>query len=180
MINLIPNEDKKKMSKDFYFRLTTIIFVMLGVSFLIASVALLPSYFLSSAEESATNLKLDSEMGIADISLDQNTLTTINVLKNKLTLIENAQKNKLTFSQKVINEILLKKIPNIKITEISYQNDPTTGKKINVSGKAPSREVLLLFRKALEDDTAFSKVDLPISNFVQGTNIKFSLSLIPS
>ena len=180
MINLIPNEDKKKMSKDFYFRLATIIFVMLSMSFLIGSIAILPSYFLSSAEESSVNLKLESQANESIILPDPNTLKVITDLKKKLTLIENTQKNKLTFSQKVINEIILKKIPNIKITEISYQNDPQTGEKINVSGIAPSREVLLLFRRALEDDTAFSKVDLPISNFIQGSNIKFNLSLIPS
>ena len=69
---------------------------------------------------------------------------------------------------------------SIKITEILYQNDPQTGERINISGKAPNREVLLLFRRILEDNTAFSKVDLPISNFVKGSNIKFYLNLIPS
>ena len=56
-------------------------------------------------------------------------------------------------------------MPSIKITEISYQNNSQTGEIIKISGKAPSREVLLSFRRALEDDAAFSKVDLPISNF---------------
>ena len=61
-----------------------------------------------------------------------------------------------------------------------YENDATKGKKVTVLGIAPSRELLLLFRRALEDDVAFKKVDLPISNFVKGSNIEFSLSLIPS
>ena len=78
------------------------------------------------------------------------------------------------------NEILLKKSPNIKITRISYKDDLKTGKKIDIEGLAPNREVLLLFRRALEDSTVFSKVDLPISNFIKGSNIKFHLSLIPS
>ncbi len=168
------------MSKDFYFRLTTVVFIMLSVSLWIASIAILPSYFISSAEENSINTELKSQASESNILPDQKTLTVIKDLKNKLTLIENAQKNELTFSQRVINEIILKKTPQIKIVGISYQKDLQTGETINVHGIAPNREALLLFRQALEDDTAFSKVDLPISNFVQGSNIKFNLSLIPS
>jgi Tfp pilus assembly protein PilN len=180
MINLIPNEEKKKMSKDFYFRLITVFFVMLSISLLIASVAILPTYFLFSAEEDSINTKLEFQKSESIPLLDQDTLIVIKDLGNKLDLIENTQKNEFVFSQKVINEIILKKIPSIKITEISFQNNPQTGRKINISGKAPSREILLSFRRALEDDAAFSKVDLPISNFVKGSNIEFYLSLIPS
>ena len=179
MINLIPNEEKKKMSKDFYLRLITMFFVMLSVSLLIASILILPSYFFSSIEEDVIDTKIKSQE--KSISLpDPNTLMIIKDLENKLNSVENYEKNKYVFSTKVINEIILKKIPNIKITEIFYQNDPQTGKKISISGKASSREVLLSFRRALEDDAAFSKIDLPISNFVKGSVIKFYLSLIPS
>ena len=111
---------------------------------------------------------------------DQQTLLAIKDLNNKLTLIENAQNNKFVISEKVINAIILKKIPKIKITDISYENDSLKGKKISIQGNAPSREILLLFRQALEDSVAFKQVDLPISNFVKGSNIQFYLSLIPS
>jgi hypothetical protein len=179
MINLIPNEEKKKMSKDFYLRLVTVFFVMLSISLLIASIVILPTYFIFSAEENSFNTKLELQNNESIPLLDQNTLVVIKDLGNKLNLIENTQKNEFVFSQKVINEIILKKISSIKITEISYQNNSQTGRKINISGKAPSREVLLSFRRALENDVAFSKVDLPISNFVKGSNIEFYLSLIP-
>jgi len=180
MINLIPNEEKKKITRDFYLRIFTMIFVMLGSSFLIASILIFPTYIISSVEKNAINGKL--EIGGKDTTLlpDQNTLVIIKNLQDKLNLIENVKKNKFVFSQKVINEIILQKIPGIKITEISYQNDLKVGKKINISGKAQSRDILLAFRRALEDDTAFSKVDLPISNFIKGSNIKFYLTLIPS
>jgi hypothetical protein len=147
---------------------------------LIASIAILPSYFLSSVEKNSVNVKLELQKKEPVPLLDEDTLKTIEDLKNKLNLIENVPKKEETFSQKVINEIILKKMPNIKIKEISYQNNGNKGKIINVNGIAPNREVLLSFRRALEDDASFSKVDLPISNFVKGTNIRFYLSLIPS
>jgi Tfp pilus assembly protein PilN len=180
MINLIPNEEKKKMTKDFYLRLFTLSLIMLGMSLIVASIAILPSYFLSYAEENSINTNLESQKNESVFLPDQNISTIIKDLKFKLNLIENAQKKQATFSQRIINEIMLKKTPNIKITEISYQNDPQTGEQININGSASSREVLLSFRRVLENNAAFLKVDLPISNFVKGSNIKFYLSLIPN
>lgn len=180
MINLIPIEEKRRIFRDFYFRVATVVFVMLGISLLIASFAILPSYFISSVEKNSIDEKLKMQENEIIPIPDQVTLAAVKDLKSKLSFVENSEKNKFIFSKNVIGQIISKKMPSIKISEISYQNDIKTGKKISISGIAPSREMLLVFRKALEDGVAFSKVDLPISNFIKGSNIKFYLSLIPS
>ena|SRR3989344_2398007 len=183
MINLIPNKEKKEMVKSFYFRLLVLFLVIASVSLLIAFVAILPSYFLSSAKNRIVNEKLEIQKKEPMSLPQEETLAVIKDLNNKLTLIEKAEDNKFTISQKVVNAIIIKKMSNIKITDISYQNDSASAKssqKISIQGTAPSREVLLLFRQALQDDVAFKSVDLPISNFVKGSNIQFYLSLIPS
>ena len=69
-------------------------------------------------------------------------------------------------------------MPDIKINQISYENNLLKGKIINIKGSAVSRERLLLFRLAFENDANFKDVDLPISNFIKGSNIQFNLSLI--
>ena len=125
------------------------------------------------------NTKLEIQKNEQNILLDQNTIIAIKDLENKLSLIKNTRKNDFIFSQRVIDEIVLKKTPKIKITRIYYKNNSQTDNKINISGKAPGRESILFFRRILEDDTAFSKVDLPILKFVKGIYIKFNLNLIP-
>ena len=179
MINLIPNEEKKKMAKDFYFRLAVVFFVMFTVSFLIASIAILPAYFLSLVKINEATAKLETQKKEPVLKPDQATLATIKGLSSELNLVESAKKNLYIISQKVIDEIILKKMPDIKINQIVYKNDPFNGKTINIRGTAQSRERLLLFRRALEDDVVFKKVDLPISNFIKGSNIQFYLNLIP-
>jgi hypothetical protein len=180
MINLIPNQEKKKKVKDFYFRLVVVFFAVLGSSVLVGSAAILPSYFLSSVKKNLSESKLEAQKAESAPLVDQSTLLTVEELNSKLSLIENAEKNKYLVSLKVINEIMAKKMPDIKITQIVYDNATVGGKKISIRGIASSRERLLLFRRALEDNPAFKKVDLPISNFVKGSNIQFSLSIIPS
>lgn len=179
MINLIPNQEKKAKVRDFYFRLVVIVLAVVGSCVLVASAATLPAYFLSSVKRNIANEKLILQKSEPVPLIDQDSLRAIFELNNKLNLIEKAKKNKYNISEKVINEVMLKKMSDIKINQITYENDPTSGKKISVYGTAPSRERLLFFRRALEEDTAFQKVDLPISNFVKGSNIEFYISLIP-
>lgn len=180
MINLIPNQEKKRKVKDFYFRLTVVSFVVFGCCLLVSFVAMLPSYFLSTVKKNLSETKLELQKNESIPLNDQNTLATVADLNTKLNIVENAEKNKYPISVKVINEIMLHKTANIKITEISYDNTTAAGKKISIRGIAPSRDQLLKFSRALQEDTAFKKVDLPISNFVKGSNIQFFLTLIPN
>ncbi len=180
MINLIPNEEKKIIIKDFYYRLVTIILLVLAFIMLIASVSLFPSYFISSVKKNISNKTLDIE-SIEKISLtNEKTLSVVFDLDKKLSLLEKAEQDKFLVSERVIDEILSKKISGIKITQIYFEENETDGRKISIRGTASSRERLSLFRSALEDDSLFKEVDLPISNFVKGYNIQFYLTLIPS
>lgn len=187
MINLIPQAEKKKMARSFYFRLVVLFLFMMSISFLIILIAILPSYFLSSLKNNIADEKLAMQKKEPVPSPDQKTLQIIKDLNNKMALIESAKNNKFIVSEKVINAVLLKKMPSIEIVEISYENnlpktpgDNKMNRKISIQGNAPSREILLLFRRALEDSASFKQVDLPISNFVKGSNIQFYLSLMPS
>jgi hypothetical protein len=178
MINLIPNKEKKEMVKGFYARLMVLFLIMAGVSFIIAFIAIIPSYFFSSLKVGLVHSKLEAQKKEPVPVPDQETLSVIKDLNSKLSLVEQIQKNKFSLFDNVINTIILKKMNSIKITDISYDISLEQAKKISIQGTAPSREVLLLFRKKLEDDSTFKTVDLPISNFVKGSNIQFYLSLI--
>lgn len=180
MINLIPNKEKKDKVKDFYFRLTVVSLMVFGFCVLVATASILPSYFLSSVKKNVIDTKLEMQKSEPLPAVDPSTLTVVTDLNSKLNLIENAEKNKYIVSLKIINEIIAEKMSDIKITQISYDNTTVGGKKISIRGEALSRDRLLLFRRALENNPAFKKVDLPISNFVKGADIQFSLSLIPA
>lgn len=147
----------------------------------------MPSYFVTSVKKNIIIQKLDAQNNEPVPVPDQKTLSIIKDLNKKLTIVESSRKNKFTLSEKVVNAVVLKKVSGIKITDITYENSPqskdpkkTTTQKISIQGNASSREVLLLFRQALEDSPAFKQVDLPISNFVKGSDIKFYLSLVPA
>lgn len=177
MINLIPNHEKKKKVKDFYFRLGVVAIASLGVCVFMALLAILPSYFLSQVEKNLTQSRLETQKNEPVPDVDQDSLKVMEELDKKVRLIENAGKKEYFVSEKVIDQILLHKMSDIKIQRISYENTFIAGKEIGVYGVAPNRERLLIFRRALEDDVTFSSVDLPISNFIKGSDIEFYLNL---
>ncbi len=179
MINLTPKEEKKRMTTDFYFRTTVLFLMIMGSCLLVLFVAILPAYFFSSMRNVLAETKLEIQKLEPMTLLGEQSLSIIKDINKKLDLVENSEKNRFLPSVKVINSILLKKRPDVKITQILYENDVIKGKKISITGTAQSREVLLLFRRALEDSANFKSVDLPISNFVKGSNIQFYLNLIP-
>ena len=145
MINLIPNEEKKKKVKDFYFRLLVTSCFVFGVSMIITSAAIFPAYLFSSIKKDLTDTKLEKQKKEPVPLVDQRTLSTVKSLNNKLSLIEKNKANKYAVSQKIINEIILEKTNDIKIIQIFYQVDSLNVKTISINGTAPSRERLLLF-----------------------------------
>ena len=178
MINLIPIEEKKEIKKDFYYRFLTALVTFFCIAVFISLIMMVPSYLVSLEKKNLTVQRLNTQKNELIPEIDQKALVSIKDLDTKLALIENARKNKFIFSEKVINEISSKKLTGIKINSFFYQNDFIEGKKISITGVAQDREQLLLFRQALEEDDLFKNVDLPISNFVKGSDIEFNLNLI--
>lgn len=180
MINLIPKTEKDNNTKVFYYRILVLFLLVLGFSVFVGLISMLPAYFVANAKDVAVNKKLELQKAEPAPLLSLETNAIVKKINAKLVLIENAGKEQFFISQKIINAIVLNKMPEIKITNIYYENDKEKGKKVYIEGVAPSREALLSFRLALEGDKSFKQVDLPISNFVKGSNIQFSLSLIPA
>ncbi|KKU75707.1 MAG: hypothetical protein UY01_C0006G0036 [Candidatus Nomurabacteria bacterium GW2011_GWB1_47_6] len=179
MINLIPNQEKKKKVQDFYFRFLAVFIAVLGFCIVVGAVSFLPTYFLSSAGRTLAREKLEAQQNEPPTRADQNLSAVAAELDRKLDQVESAKRSEYLISRKIINEIVVRKMADIKITKFTYENDGTEGRKVAIQGQAPSRERLLLFRRALENGVVFKKVELPISNFVKGSNIEFNLSLIP-
>ncbi|MBP6866035.1 MAG: hypothetical protein KBC12_00630 [Candidatus Pacebacteria bacterium] len=180
MINLIPNEEKKKMAKDFYFRIVVMFFTVLSLSLIIGSFALLPSYMLSSEKQKFVKQRLDLQSYMPLPASSQDVLDVARSLNTKFKIIDDANENKFDVSERVIKKIVAKKTPGIKITQISYKTDNFGEKSISIRGSATSRDTLLSFSQSLDKDSEFKKVDLPISNFIKGSDIQFFINLIPS
>jgi len=179
MINLIPNQDKKQMAKDFYRRLLVVFLVALAVSFFIGFVALLPAYFFSTVQKEIANNKLKEQIEVPLPQFNQDTLSVVQDLNDKMNLLSLANKDKFVATKRIINDIVSNKTPEVKINQISFSRESLEGGVVSIRGSAPSRDSLLSFRFMLEKNKNFRNVDLPISNFIKDSNIQFFLTLNP-
>lgn len=181
MINLIPNEEKKKMANNFYYRLAILSFIMLGMCAVFSILTLLPSYVAVRAMDDFAEVSLRTQAQEPVPELDQATLAFIEDTDTKLSLIESLQRDRFSVADDVVGEVIDSQTGGIRITKISYDvGTPEDGGRVGIAGTAFSRESLLSFRRALENNTSFRQVDLPISNFVRGSNIPFFLTLSPN
>jgi len=168
------------MITEFFCRLLALFLLMFSFAMFVASMSLLPAYFYSSVKDSTVNIKLQMQRNQPVPVSSQESLTAMGDMNKKLTIVENAEKNQFLISKNVINAILAKKTSSIKIIQITYQYDPILGKKIGILGTASSRDALLSFEQTLENDKDFTNVNLPLSSFVQDSNIQFDLTLNPA
>ena len=178
MINLIPLEKKKKLIRTFFIRFLTAIVFAIAFGGLVATINISPAYFsanikLSVAEEDFTAQEKDV-LSPAEAEAS----AKLSGLDKQSEIIANHSDDFLV-SERVIDEILSKKTRDIKINKITYVGEPSGDKEVYIKGKADSRESLLDFKITLERDPSWKEVDLPVSNFVSGSDISFSLTLIP-
>ena len=64
----------------------------------------------------------------------------------------------------------------MKINSIFYDREQKEG-RISLSGISENRETLLSFLQSLEGENMFDSVELPISSFVEGEDIEFTIRI---
>lgn len=177
MLNLLPQEQKIGLEREYKTRRllawTTILLVILAISLLL----LVPSYILSQTKTAEVKGQLEHTKNILDAELQPNDLT------NDLTEAARNARDMMPFTPKESVYSLIKlfesKPASIKITNITYLekkgDDPTT---MTLAGIAADRESLKAFGRLMEARAEFSKVDLPVSNFAKERNIDFNITII--
>ncbi|MGI9118191.1 MAG: hypothetical protein ACR2IQ_01415 [Minisyncoccia bacterium] len=183
MINLLPLKQKKSLHKLLVLReLAMFLAGVLSVA-MVCVILLTPVYFFLETKSNSLNIEVNNLKNSESLIVDKNMNTTIDDINNKLSIFPDSFKEVYpTFD--VIVPITKHKVPGVSITGISYEQKmdnvkTTTDTKqkpdLEVRGVAKNRLALLAFQKSLESDPAYSSVTVPISDFVKGKDISFSI-----
>ncbi len=174
MINVLPEEYKHSLKKEFYARISIVGFLMIACTGIIFTVLLIPSYLLISTKAHAAETKLEGlkeAFALAGTPLASDTVSKINhalgffsPTEPEITPIQ-----LLDFISSVLpRRIVLDQIGISKI-EKSYQ--------VVLTGFADNRDALLSFSALLKKDPRIADVILPLSSFISNQNLQFSLTL---
>ena len=174
MLNLLPQEEKKHLRREYMERLGVIILGGVFITLFIGIALLLPSFFLSKAREEVL-------MEQAAITRDSVTLQeketleeTLRAASQKLTIL--AREEGEVPLRLVFETILNHKTEGIALTELFYaeSEDVVT---LSASGVAERRSDLLKFSGALREDPLFTNIQLPVSNLAEDRDISFTITI---
>jgi len=168
MANLLSELEKKNVRKNYIFRRRVMVQMFISVTFVIAATGLFSLYlFAQSEKESAAILiKNTVQPDLTDETAIRGSLKTIN---NKLNVF---RANNAISVNEFFSTVIKNKSESIKIEGLFFSE-----KGLTVTGIASTRDTLLRFQRDLEKEPDFSDVTLPVSNFAQDQNIKFTITI---
>ena len=148
-------------------------FALVGV---LAIALLSPSYFFSKSQSDLAESKL-MEFNTANPEIATSDLdASINDINSKLMLL--SERTSTDVSEKVIGVILASRPKGITFNQILYNEKSAGVRTVEIYGTAADRTVLRNFKSVLDSNADFSKVNLPISNFIERSDINFTVSIM--
>ncbi len=175
MFNLLPDNLKKKIKKQYNLRRVIIVllfFIFIQISFMIF---LLPTWLMSSYKEEDVNLRgIDLNNYLASLNI-ASTTENIKSLNSQLSVMDKA----LSYPEIVmyIDGVLSKRTNSIHIDNVSYTGSDSKNAILTIDGTSATRESLVSFVKNLQSSGMFKSVDLPISNFANDKDLAFSIKI---
>lgn len=176
MINILPQEEKQALRREYRMRFAVVVSVLLALTFLFASIMLVPPYLLSLSKDSLAENRLATWNSLnKDISI-LDTTEIITDTNTKLGLLSLTRQSKVV--EDVFNKVLLYRTSGITFQQMLYTERSDEKRVIEIHGIARDRFTLRAFKDALESSKSFSQVEIPLSTFLEKSNISFTASLV--
>ncbi|MEK7669499.1 MAG: PilN domain-containing protein [Patescibacteria group bacterium] len=177
-MNLLPNTGKEALKKGLRLRLLVVASSLLTVSFLIGTVMLLPSYFLTLGNFSKTEI-VSSSSKVEDENLTKEILNLPSEIDFKLKFLQSNAANLPVgdIFSKITNSIPEKVILNSISFSRGKDYKEKKGILVLVSGVAVDRNSLVSFSILLKNSEQFSSVDIPVSSLTKDKNLPFSVNI---
>jgi len=193
VINVLPEEEKKLLLRERRLRFSIILLNLIALTGVISTLLLFPSYFLSQQEEKLVESKLEAfnaeNPNLSNENIDQIT----NDINSKLRLL-NSKTPTYKVSDDVLDNILSSRIAGITFSQIIFNKKeiktasssedgaPSEVKTeyvsvLEVHGVASNRDTLRNFKTILDNNPSFASVNLPVSDFLEKSNLIFTISI---
>jgi hypothetical protein len=172
MTNVLPQSYKRKIKKEFRLRFFIVILSLLNILVMIAGVLLIPSFVMSRSVHATLTGILASAPHESQEKTVSSVSAEVKAISNKLSYVSKNFNNsvRITRTLEVLDGV---KTSGVTISSLHIN---TKDKTITVSGDADTRSNLIQFVDGLKAESYFSNINLPVSNLVEQTNLKFNLT----
>lgn len=177
MINLIPPRARKQVIREYWVRVVSVWFVLLGTTFLIIAILDLPLLVLVDQQKGAYATSYGEAADLsAEFEAAQETFAATNATARLLA----RGGEPVTFSA-YIDALEELRGASVTIEELRFGQESTGALAgISVVGEASTRQALASFRDRIEAHALFTAVELPISNLAKDEDIRYSIKVTPA
>jgi len=165
MINLLPSKEKKALIQEENWKIVLILGFLVLI-FLISLVLILLSIKISISGQVESQKIFLNQPYPQDL---QKMIETANQNLSKLNSFYQGQ----IYLTKILERISINLPPKTYLTSFSYQKERG---QITLLGFAPTREILLEFKKSLEKEKDFAEIYFPAQNWFKPIDIDFSVT----
>lgn len=169
MINLLPSEGKKILTREYVMRVLSV--SMLATAFVFVSLAVLsvPTWYLLEMSESV----IDSHLPAAEAARN-----SYDELVGEISMVNRLTEHLSQSEGRLEPSLLIEDLDRlggsaIDITEFVFGGEG----QVTLSGVADTRSALSTFRDYLEEDERFGSVELPLSSLVNDQDAAFTITL---
>ncbi|MCC2630954.1 MAG: seg [Candidatus Paceibacter sp.] len=174
MINLLPDNEKKLIDKEYKLRRAVLVVgACIAVVFILIMV-LVPSYIMAFFRTKA----VDSGMLVQDSQTEKNAAELARQIEDAKVLTKVlAPKTVSVVPSNIIPLLVSHKSDRNSITDIQFTRNTDGTAKVLVQGIAKTRESLSTFTDALSKEPTITAVDVPVSNFAKDANIEYNFTV---
>lgn len=174
---LLPQEEIQRLKHEYKVRFLIILIFFVSCGIILGIFSLTPSSLLSYSQEMQVQDRTDAlqkSRKASGIDQTEKDLVQTQLIAERIS----ADKNKITYFD-TIQKIALHRTPQVLISSFEITHDHATSSPYFavIQGKSMTREALVAFKTALENDASFTSVDLPLSDLAKSKDVSFALKL---
>ncbi len=174
---LLPETEIKSLKREYKTRIFIVLLFFISCGITVGIISLFPSFILSYTQEKNSLQKIESfqknrvDNGSAEFSRE---LSESSIILQKL----KADQDHVVFSD-MLKRIIQYKNKSVALYSFQILRTSTASSSLEMvlQGKALTRESLLEFKRAIEQDASVLRVELPLSDLAKSKDISFGLRI---
>lgn len=174
MLNLLSQQEKKNLIREYYIHFTIVIVISICILLIIAVVGLLPSYVTKRAEINAITKK-QQEPG------EQSTPEALQAAQAQaaanLNLADFLEARTTALARTPLTSSIIGRIFEIAGGDISIEGIDIVNGSITITGIGATRDALISFHKRLRKEQDFKNATLPISDIAKSVDPNFAIRI---
>ncbi len=175
MINLLPLDTKKQLTREYSMRLATLGMMIGSLVLIIGYVLLIPSYVLTNSKEDLIEREQEILRSGDEFTSFDELRGAVADVNGRLEVMQ--ERPSFLASEAILTNLLLNKTADVTFVSLGYTWQVGQDPEFDLRGTARSRGALVDFIQRLEADPGFSVTSAPVSNYVASADLSFLLEI---